>query len=98
MAGRIGFAQIVGRLVAMLFNYGMARRAVFLSRAPHHQTLPRYALLVLVNGFVSYALLTFLHTRFGMDVITSKISAELLLFCAEFRSAARFRFYTKARA
>ena len=47
----------MGRLVAMFFNYGMARKAVFLSRAPHHQTLPRYALLVLVNGFVSYALL-----------------------------------------
>jgi glycosyltransferase involved in cell wall biosynthesis len=95
MAGKIGLAQIVGRLVAMLFNYGMARRAVFLSRAPHHQTLPRYALLVLVNGFVSYALLTFLHTRFGMDVITSKISAELLLFCANFALQRDFVFTRK---
>ena len=58
--------------MAMFFNYGMARRAVFLSRAPHRQTLPRYALLVLVNGFVSYALLTFLNTRFGMDVMGAK--------------------------
>jgi glycosyltransferase involved in cell wall biosynthesis len=94
-AGKIGLAQIVGRLVAMLFNYGMARRAVFLSRAPHQQTLPRYALLVLVNGFVSYALLTFLNTRFGMDVITSKISAELLLFCANFALQRDFVFTRK---
>ena len=95
VAGKIGLAQVAGRLVAMLFNYGMARRAVFLSRAPHHQTLPRYALLVLLNGFVSYALLTFLHTRFGLDVITSKISAELLLFCANFALQRDFVFTRK---
>ena len=95
VAGSIGLAQVSGRLVAMFFNYGMARRAVFLSRAPHRQTLPRYALLVLVNGFVSYALLTFLNTRFGMDVIGSKISAELLLFCANFALQRDFVFTRK---
>jgi putative flippase GtrA len=98
IAGSIGLAQVAGRLVAMLFNYGMARKAVFLSRAPHRHTLPRYALLVLLNGFVSYALLTFLHTRFGMDVITSKISAELLLFCANFALQRDFVFTRKREA
>jgi glycosyltransferase involved in cell wall biosynthesis/SAM-dependent methyltransferase len=82
--GKVAAAQIAGRCVAMAFNYVSARRAVFLSRDSHAQALPRYILLVLANGFVSYALLTFLNHKLGTGVVTSKIIAELCLFCASF--------------
>jgi glycosyltransferase involved in cell wall biosynthesis len=82
--GRVAFAQAVGRMVAVAFNYGTARRAVFLSRAKHRDTLPRYITLVVVNGFVSYAVLMYIHTRFGVSIIASKMFAEGLLFCANF--------------
>ena len=84
LLGRIAVAQGVGRAVAIAFNYGTARRAVFLSRARHSETLPRFLALVVVNGFVSYAVLMYLHTRFGVSVIASKLIAEGLLFCANF--------------
>src|SRR4029079_1390953 len=42
-----------------------------------------------------YALLTFLHTRFGIDVIGSKVSAELMLFCANFALQRDFVFTLK---
>ena len=97
LGGPVAVSQAAARLVAMGFNYFTARRAVFLSREPHQQTLPRYALLVLANGFVSYVLLTFLHTRFHLDVVTSKVLAEGLLFCASFALQRDFVF-TRKRA
>jgi putative flippase GtrA len=84
LLGRIGVAQGIGRAFAIVFNYSTARRAVFLSRAKHSETLPRFLALVIVNGFVSYAVLMYLHTRFGTTVIASKLIAEGLLFCANF--------------
>lgn len=82
--GQIAIAQATGRLVAVLFNYGAARRAVFLSSAPHRDTLWRYLLLVTVNGIASYAGITLLHTRFQWKVITSKICVEAALFVVNF--------------
>jgi putative flippase GtrA len=82
--GQIALAQAAGRLVAVLFNYGAARRAVFLSRAPHRDTLWRYLLLVTVNGIAAYAGITYLHTRFGWKVLTSKICVEAGLFVVNF--------------
>ena len=43
-------ATCVGYAVAAAANYGLRRRFVFRSRAPHRRTLPRY-LLVLGAGF-----------------------------------------------
>jgi glycosyltransferase involved in cell wall biosynthesis len=95
LLGRVAFAQGIGRVVAIAFNYGTARRAVFLSRAKHSETLPRFLALVVVNGFVSYAVLMYLHTRFGMSVIASKLIAEGLLFCANFALQRDFVFTRK---
>ncbi|HYP06118.1 MAG TPA: bifunctional glycosyltransferase family 2/GtrA family protein, partial [Bryobacteraceae bacterium] len=81
---RVAVAQAIGRAVAVCFNYTSARRAVFLSRARHSETLPKFLALVIANGFVSYAVLTYLHSRFGLSVIASKLIAEGLLFCANF--------------
>ena len=51
-------AQTIARAAAILVNYPLARRAVFLSREPHRTTLARYLTLVIVSGFLSYRLLT----------------------------------------
>lgn len=92
LLAKIAPSQAVGRAVAVLFNYGVARRAVFFSEARHSEALPRYLLLVIVNGFVSYALLTFLHKRFEWNVVICKMVAETLLFCANFAVQREFVF------
>ncbi len=82
--GKIAIAQASGRIGAMLFNYQAARKAVFLSDEHHRSTLPKYALLVAVNGFVSYAMIGVLVSSLGFRVIEAKLTAESLLFAANF--------------
>jgi len=80
----IGQAQIAGRVVAVLFNYFAARRAVFLSREQHSSTFPRYLLLVVGSGLVSYGLIQFLLAHTSLTVFAAKLSAEATLFIANF--------------
>lgn len=84
LGGKVAGAQIIARVIAMTFNYVTVGRAVFLLRDSHSHSLPRYVLLVLANGFVSYALLTFLNHKLGAGVVASKVMAELALFFASF--------------
>ncbi len=82
--GSIGQSQIAGRLVAMIFNYLGARQAVFHSRQRHAVVLPKYVLLVVSNGLLSYVLIQFLHQRMGVATLPSKLVAEGVLFIASF--------------
>ena len=77
-------SQAVGRFAAVLFNYGLARRAVFLSHELHRAVFPRYILLVLGSGAVSYSLIELLTRTLGLNPMLAKISAESLLFLANF--------------
>ncbi len=97
LVGRIAPAQIAGRAVAVLFNYTAARRAVFLSRERHKILLPRYLLLVICSGVVSYALMSLLRDRFALPVMWAKIAAESLLFLVNFVLQRDFVFTTKGR-
>ncbi len=77
-------AQLLARVSAVMINYPLARRAVFLSREPHRATLGRYLALVAVSGFFSFQLLTHLQRWFGLDVLNAKILAESALFLLNF--------------
>jgi SAM-dependent methyltransferase len=46
--------------------------------------LPKYVLLVLVNGLLSYGLIVALHSRLGLPAIVAKLCAEGFLFAANF--------------
>ncbi|HEV3201938.1 MAG TPA: glycosyltransferase [Bryobacteraceae bacterium] len=82
--GSIGQSQAAARLIAMIFNYWGARRLVFHSRQSQAVVLPKYVLLVVCNGFLSYALIRLLHDRLGVRTIAAKLLAEGLLFIANF--------------
>jgi putative flippase GtrA len=82
--GSIGQSQIAGRFVAMIFNYLGARSVVFQSRQKHAHVFPKYALLVVCNGLLSYALIQLLHFRAGLSPISAKLIAEAILFIANF--------------
>lgn len=96
LSSHIAVSQIAARLGAIGFNYFIARRVVFLSRELHSHTFPRYLALAAAHAFVSYALLTFLHSHFSMSVLLSKLSAESLLFCASFALQRDFVFTKRA--
>ncbi|HTS28218.1 MAG TPA: glycosyltransferase [Bryobacteraceae bacterium] len=81
--GSIGGSQAIARLIAMTFNYVGARSLVFHSRQRQTVVLPKYILLVVCNGFLSYALIRLLHGA-GMRTIVAKLLAEGLLFIANF--------------
>ena len=89
-------SQAMGRLVAVLFNYSLARRAVFLSQQRHRTVFPRYILLVICSGAASYGLIRLLTHSLGINAILAKVTAELLLFIANFALQRDFVF-TKQR-
>ena len=86
------YAQIIGRLVAVLFNYPLAHGAVFLSRERRSATLPKYLLLVAASGAVSYVLINFIHTHLSVEVVWAKLAAESALFIANFALQRHFVF------
>ncbi len=77
-------AQGVARAIAVLVNYPLARRAVFLSKEPHRSTGLRYLALVLASGVVSFQLLRLLQGLLGWGVLDAKIAAESALFLVNF--------------
>lgn len=88
-------AQIAARAVAVLVNYPLARRAVFLSREPHRSTLVRYLALVFASEFLSFQLLTQLERRFGFTVLQAKMLAESALFLVNFLVQRDFVFLSR---
>ncbi len=82
--GGIGRSQMLARLVSVVFNYASARRLVFLSKQEHRIVLPKYLLLVLCSGLLSYSLIRLLTSTFGMHVMPAKLLAEGLIFIANF--------------
>jgi putative flippase GtrA len=82
--GAVARSQIASRAAAVLFHYQAARRAVFLSQERHSALLPKYLLLVLASGLASYALIGFLRAALGWPVLVAKITAESILFPANF--------------
>lgn len=84
VTGSIGGSQAAARLVAMIFNYFGARSVVFHSRQKQSVVLPKYVLLVIANGLLSYTLIQVLHSRLGIAVVSAKLFVEGLLFIANF--------------
>jgi putative flippase GtrA len=58
--GNILVAQVAGRAASVLFQYPMARRAVFLSGERHGILLPRFLSLIVVNTTLAYIGIEFL--------------------------------------
>jgi putative flippase GtrA len=82
--GAILTSQMIGRLLAVCFNYRLARKAVFLSHEPHRVLLSRYLLLVIGSGAASYGLIRLLTHALPISPIVAKIAAESFLFIGNF--------------
>lgn len=80
----IAESQVLARLFALFFNYLAVRRMVFYSDQKHVKTFPRYLLLVVVSGFISYNLIKFLTAFSPLTVMPAKVLAELIIFLGNF--------------
>ena len=90
-------AQVLARGIAILVNYPLARRTVFLSNEPHRSTLMRYLGLVAVSGFLSFQLLQLLERGLAITVLHAKLLAESVLFIVNFVVQRDFVFVRRAK-
>jgi glycosyltransferase involved in cell wall biosynthesis len=82
--GSVLESQIAARVASVAYNYGVARKSVFLSDQQHQVTLPKYLLLVLCSGTLSYASIQLLTSLTSLSVFGAKITAESFLFLVNF--------------
>lgn len=87
--------QAVSRVISGAFNYLANKRGVFQSRKPHGVTAPRYVLVALVTGFVSYFAITGLVQVFHFGVFRAKITTESAMFLFNFAIQRAFVFNTR---
>ena len=95
-SGHILGSQILARVFAVGFNYSMVRRSVFYSKQRHKTVLPKYLLLVLVSGSVSYAGIRLLSAKLGTNPVSAKLMVETVLFFANFAVQRIFIFKPQA--
>ncbi len=88
----------MGRLVSVCFNYTAVRRSVFVSQTNHKAALPKYLLLVLASGSLSYAGIEFLSSRFAVSPVPAKLVMETALFFLNFAVQRLFIFGSESRA
>ncbi len=82
--GSKGLSQIVGRVGAVAFNFTSVKRMVFNSRGRVMREFLQYVTLVAVSGTISYFMIVLFTSRFGWGVLRSKLTAEGILFLANF--------------
>lgn len=96
MTGSVGWSQTIARGIAMVLNFVMAREAVFRGHENVRVSFAKFVLLVIANGFVSYGMIRFMNEHWGIHLVAAKLTAEGLLFIANF-AIQRELIFTSAR-
>lgn len=77
-------SQIMARAVAIIFNYPLAKNAVFDASNSNKQAFPKYLSLVVINGLIAYGLIKFFISEFALHVLLAKMLSELIIYFANF--------------
>ena len=77
-------SQVLARSCGALVSFWLSKNIVFHSRVHWLYAILKFAILVILLGFISYGMIQMFITSFGMNVIVAKILAELILFIASF--------------
>jgi putative flippase GtrA len=91
-------SQIAARSLAILFQYTAARRVVFLSHGRPRVQFPKFLLLALAHGLVSYTMIRGLVDSGWLGVPLAKPLTEGLLFFASFVLQREFVFSRPSEA
>jgi putative flippase GtrA len=74
----------IGRMLAGTFQFVASRRGVFHSRVPVASALPKFCVLVLLSGTLSYLLVEGLVRYGSTRIIPAKLLVESILFAFSF--------------
>jgi putative flippase GtrA len=85
-------AQIFGRAAGILVNFTLARKLVFHANIAWRWQFAKFITLVSVMGVVSYSMIQFMHSQYGLNEVVAKMIAEGLLFLGNFALQRQFIF------
>ncbi len=83
-SGVVTLSLIGARILALMFNYTLVRKAVFHANEPHRIVLPRYLAVGAAYICVSWGLIALLGTVLTIGVVPAKMLAESFLFIVNF--------------
>jgi putative flippase GtrA len=89
---KLALSQVAGRLAALVIAFTLQRNLVFRSNVSMARSLAKYMALLVVMGVVSYSMMSFLHQRAHFPVLVAKMTAEGILFLANFSILRQFIF------
>ena len=92
LSSNILLSQSLARLFALFVNYLAVKRMVFNSDQEHNEVFPRYVLLVLTTGLLSYGLINLFVGVFALNVIAAKLFSELIIYLGNFTVQREFIF------
>ena len=90
--GKLAVSQVAGRLAALVIAFTLQRNLVFRSNENATRSLAKYMVLLVVMGVVSYSMMNFLNQRAHFPVLVAKMTAEGILFLANFSILRQFVF------
>ena len=77
-------ATVFARILSAFYNYSLNYKVVFQSEGTVGTTLPKYALLAVVQMGLSALLVNFLYPFFGGAEVLIKIPVDIFLFFLSF--------------
>lgn len=84
IGSNILLSQAAARFVALIFNYAVNRKLVFLSKQQHTNVFPKYVMLVILSGLVSYSIIELLLVLFPLQVAVAKLISEGIIYFGNF--------------
>ncbi|MBN1684071.1 MAG: bifunctional glycosyltransferase family 2/GtrA family protein [Gammaproteobacteria bacterium] len=87
--------QIIARFFAVIFNYPLAKKTVFISQELNRVVLPKYLTLVIISGAVSYGVMQYLIQYMFSNIFFAKILAEIVIYLGNFAIQRDFIFTHK---
>jgi putative flippase GtrA len=86
----------LGFALSAVYNYGMNRRFTFASNQPHHVTVPRFVVMVLLGAVVNTIIMTMM-TAIGLYYLFSQVIATAVVLAVNFFIAASWVFVDNKR-
>lgn len=77
-------SQIAARAVAMVFSYSVIKQSISNSDRKNSDVFPKYLLVVLLSGCLSYGLIRFVMNAYSVGAMAAKLVAESIIFIAQF--------------
>ena len=94
---KIFLCTYFARFIALFVNFIVLKKYVFHSRDKLPLIGVKYLLLVVICGFISSLAIEYFSSVLNLNIVLSKISAELLLYFAIFIAQKEFVFRAKGR-